>query len=134
MPIVRSKIIGIVGTRRRDSEMRDLPILLKAFKKIYERGDSIVSGGCEEGADRFAELLAKNFCSITIHWPRHEDLHPELVETNPRAAWAIINFARNTLIAQDCNILIAMVAPDRKGGTEDTIKKAKKLGKKVIII
>jgi len=33
--------------------------------------------------------------------------------------------ARNTLIANNCDILIACVSPDRTGGTEDTIKKTK---------
>lgn len=43
-------------------------------------------------------------------------------------------FIRNGNIADKSDILIAIVAKDRKGGTEDTIRKAKKIGKKVIII
>jgi len=35
----------------------------------------------------------------------------------------------NTYIARDSDILIACVSKDRKGGTEDTIKKYLKLGK-----
>jgi len=41
---------------------------------------------------------------------------------------------RNTLIAKDCTVLIACVAEDRTGGTEDTIKKADDLGKGVILV
>ena len=45
------------------------------------------------------------------------------MKKNPRWAYAEINYARNTLIARDADDLIAVVAEDRKGGTEDTIKK-----------
>ena len=36
-------------------------------------------------------------------------------------------FVRNGDIAKDSDVLIACVAPDRTGGTEDTIKKFLKL-------
>lgn len=129
-----SKVIGIVGSRRRDSD-EDYLILLDAFLQVYEPGDSIVSGGCKEGGDRMAEAIAKDRgITITIHYPRKEDLDQKLLKTNPRAAYAIINHARNTTIAVDCGILLALVAPDRKGGTEDTVVKAHRLGKDVILI
>ena len=43
-------------------------------------------------------------------------------------------YARNTDIARDSDILIAVVNKDRKGGTEDTIKKATRMGKRIIIV
>ena len=42
---------------------------------------------------------------------------------SPYFSYAKANYERNTLIARDSDVLIAVVAPDRKGGTEDTIKK-----------
>jgi len=67
---------------------------------------------------------------MDIHFPNEDDLDPVILRKNPRAAWAIINYARNKLIARDADILIAVVAADRKGGTEDTIKHfRKKFGK-----
>jgi hypothetical protein len=87
-----NKVIGIVGTRRRDTDednnltwlMYDIPIKIhKAEWSKYGRGAGMV---------------------------------------------------RNTYIAQDADVILAVVALDRKGGTEDTIKKALKLGKKVICI
>lgn len=115
------KTIGIVGSRRRNSAL-DLLRVSNIFRAIYRQGDRIVSGGCPKGGDRFAELLAKDFgVPIKIH----------------RADWKIgkyAGFLRNTLIAKDADILIACVANDRKGGTEDTIKKFKKLGKKDLIL
>jgi hypothetical protein len=43
-------------------------------------------------------------------------------------------FARNAQIAEDCDLLIAVVSKDRKGGTEDTIRKVMALGKDVYIV
>ena len=119
----KPRCIGIVGSRRRDSE-EDWRKVWEVFDEHYRPGDTIVSGGCEQGADSVAERIAKQRgITITVHYPRKEDLNQELLKTNPRAAYAIINYARNTLIAKQADLLIAFVAPDRKGGTEDTIKK-----------
>lgn len=116
-----SKTIGIVGTRRRDSD-DDYRVCCVAFDKIYKPGDRLVSGGCSKGGDKFAEMLAKKMgLTITIHYPN----------------WGqgrFAGFARNTNIAEDADVLIAVVAEDRTGGTEDTVKKALKLGKQVICV
>lgn len=128
-----SKTIGIVGSRRRNSAA-DYIICRAKFMEIYEDGDTIVSGGCKQGGDLFAEVMAKRYSiPIVIHAPNRNNLNKELLKINPRAAFAIINYARNTLIAQDADILIAIIADDRTGGTEDTIKKAMKLGKQIIL-
>jgi len=42
------KRIGIVGSRRRNSE-EDYRLLEKKFLEIYENGDELVSGGCPKG-------------------------------------------------------------------------------------
>lgn len=133
MPKRPHQVIGIVGGRRRDSE-DDYEKCLSVFWDIYHTGDKIVSGGCPKGGDRFAEIIAARVgCEITIHYPYTERLDDLLMDAGKfRQAYAIINFERNTLIAQDCTVLIAVVAEDRKGGTEDTVKKALALGKKVL--
>jgi len=121
------KTIGIIGSRRRDSKA-DLEATRKIFLEIYEEGDSIVSGHCPKGGDRFAEIFAEEF---------------GLTEENGklilyRADWKQhgrgAGFVRNTYIAKDADILISVVAEDRKGGTEDTIKKAEKMGGKQILL
>lgn len=117
-----SKIIGIVGSRRRN-EQDDLEECRKVFLSIYKEGDTLVSGGCPQGGDRFAEIFAKEYnIPIKIHY----------AEWNKFGRSA--GFKRNTYIAEDCDVLIAVVAKDRTGGTEDTIKKAQKMGKKIVII
>ena len=114
------KKIGIIGSRRRDTE-DDFNSVWQAFTKVYEDGDTIVSGGCPKGGDRFAEIIAGRMgANMIIHWP--EKVPPG----SPRWAYTKANYARNTLVAQDSDIIIACVAADRKGGTEDTIKKFKK--------
>ena len=105
------KVIGIVGSRRRNTK-EDLMKVAKALGDVYEVGDTIVSGGCPQGGDRFAEILAaKQDVPIKIH----------------RAEWGkygrSAGFKRNIYIAQDADVLIACVAADRTGGTEDTIRK-----------
>jgi hypothetical protein len=108
------KIIGVVGSRRRDRES-DFQLVRQEIEKQYEKGDKLCSGGCPKGADKFAEDCATCLdIPIIIHradWDKHG-----------KAA----GFIRNTDIAKDSNMLIAVVAPDRTGGTEDTIKKFKK--------
>lgn len=124
--------IGIVGSRRRDSDA-DYIACVGKFGEVYQPGDRIVSGGCSQGGDRFAEEIAKTHgITITIHYPRREQLDAGLMAVNRRAAYARINYARNMLIAEDCDVLIALCADDRTGGTEDTVKKAIKLGKTVV--
>lgn len=105
------KVIGIIGSRRRDS-LGDLSKVEKAFKSIYQEGDTIVSGGCPKGGDRFAEVIARTF-NVPIK------IHPAEWEKFGRSA----GFQRNGLIAADSDVLIACVVSDRTGGTEDTIKK-----------
>ena len=103
--------IGIVGSRRRNS-IEDYNLVKAKFFEIYKPGDWIVSGGCPNGADAMAEKIAKdNGLPILIFYPNW---------TKFKKAAGII---RNSDIAKNSDILIACVAADRTGGTEDTIKK-----------
>jgi len=114
-------IIGIIGSRRRHT-IEDLNLTREVFKKIYTLGDTIVSGGCPKGGDYFAEVIAREMkIPIKIH----------------KADWSLgkhAGFLRNTDIANDSDILIAVVASDRLGGTEDTIKKYLKQNKNNLIL
>jgi hypothetical protein len=111
------KIIRIVGSRRRKYES-DFHKVKNAFWNVYEHGDEIVSGGCPEGGDRFAEIIAKESqVPIKIYYAQWGKLGKSA------------GFQRNGLIVKDADVLIACVAEDRKGGTEDTIKKFEKLNK-----
>jgi hypothetical protein len=107
------KIIGIVGSRRRNTD-EDFKVVLKKFEALFEEGDWICSGGCPDGADNFAERIAKKYgIPILIFYPNWGRYG--------RGA----GFVRNGEIAKHSDHLIACVASDRKGGTEDTVKKFK---------
>ena len=106
--------IGIVGTRR----MNDY----KRFKELIEpvltniKIDAIISGAAK-GIDSLAKRYANEMKINYIEFP-------------PGKKSPLI---RNTKIAFNSDILIAL--PDSQStGTYDTIRKAKKFNKQVIII
>ena len=103
--------IGIIGSRRRNSP-GDYYSVERKFLQIYKKGDTLISGGCSKGGDRFAEIIADKF-DISIK------IFPADWEKYGKGA----GFVRNTDIAKESDILIACVSEDRTGGTEDTIKK-----------
>lgn len=109
--------IGIVGSRRRISN-DDYQKVLRQVENcafFFNENIELVSGGCSRGADAFAERISKNLgYDITIHKPYYHEYG------------RVATFVRNDLIAKESDILIACVAEDRKGGTEDTIRKFKK--------
>jgi len=111
------KKIGIVGSRRRDNPEAYKKVE-ELFLEIYEQGDWIISGGCGKGGDRFAQVIAKKFgVPILIFYPKWEKYKTGA------------GFVRNRDIAKHSDILIACVAKDRKGGTENTISNFHKFDK-----
>ena len=115
-----SKVIGIIGTRRRDTD-EDFKLVYEEFRKIYESGDSICSGLCPQGGDRFAVIIADR-----LGLPEDKCIwfKPDWEKYGKAAG-----FIRNTDIARESDVLIACVAYNRSGGTEDTIKKFLRFGK-----
>mgnify|MGYP001597960957 CR=1 FL=1 len=132
-----SKTIGIIGTRSRNS-FADFDLTRKAFDTIYEDGDTLVSGGCPQGGDRFAELIAKDRKIPAYYVPEgsaelkegYLNIHPAFWNKYGRRA----GFIRNAYIARDAEVLMAVVSPARTGGTEDTIAKYLKVGKDRVIL
>jgi predicted Rossmann fold nucleotide-binding protein DprA/Smf involved in DNA uptake len=112
---------GIVGSRGRLDRQ-------SVYDRVAElpRGSTVVSGGAK-GPDIWAEEAAKS-CGLPtiVHLPA----------SGPSATrWAATEkfYARNQQIVDDSDVLIAFVSPDRKGGTEDTIRRARKKGIPVIL-
>lgn len=105
------KKIGIIGSRRRSRGL-DRKATREKFFEIFEDGDWIVSGGCPEGGDEFAHKIAKDYgIPILIFYPDWKKFG--------RGAGIV----RNGTIAENSDVMIACVHQDRRGGTEDTIKK-----------
>lgn len=106
--------IGIIGSRSRDSE-NDLikveQIFCKLVAEIFGKGVNelyeevcIISGGADEGADRFAPILSKKYSfPITIYPP------------NMALSYNKCFFFRNAIIAQKCDYLIACI--DKESST-----------------
>ena len=115
------KVIGIIGSRSRNT-LGDLLKTTNAFDEVYEEGDQICSGGCPRGGDRFAELIANDRNIPIILFPANWSKYGKAA-----------GFIRNGDIANKSDVLIACVAEDRKGGTEDTIKKFGKLKKLILV-
>jgi len=124
--------IGIVGSRRRISKEDEKYIFDLVQEHINEFGTAslvLVSGGCPVGADAFAERAADYFgVSILVHYP------VKLPKVKSRYEAAERNFERNRKIARDSDIVFAEIAPDRTGGTENTLKHAKEFNKKIVLI
>jgi predicted Rossmann fold nucleotide-binding protein DprA/Smf involved in DNA uptake len=105
--------VGVVGSRRRISE-NDAKLI---YEKIIELNPSeIISGGCKKGADFFAEVIAEEL-NIPI-----KIFRPNMKKGMNYFQRVQEYFRRNKLIAQRSDKLIAAVAKDRTGGTENTIK------------
>lgn len=115
------KRVAIIGSRRYTNR-RNVEKVVDTLPK----DTVVISGGCC-GVDTWAEQRAKARGLITeIYMAQKPKLH---------TAWAITKayYARNDLIAKGADEVYAFVAPDRKGGTEYTIKQARKYGKPVTI-
>ena len=108
------KIIGIIGTRRKDG-LEHFKKVEEVLKRIITPEDQICSGFCPQGGDRFAVILATHYGNLKPLW------FPPDWKGFGKAA----GFKRNTDIAMNSDVLIAVVADDRTGGTEDTIRKFK---------
>lgn len=105
---------GVVGSRTFDDE----DLLSAVLRKMVSSDDTVVSGGAK-GADTLARKWADLFLVRCI-----EHL-PDLPRLGSPAAY----FARNTLIVEDSDVLIAFFGPDEPkdvtmGGTMDTVRKA----------
>ena len=121
--------VGIVGSRRR-ATLFDRRIVLKLVMWLGQtRGNIvIVSGGCPIGADAYAEEMAKLFSIPTLIFP--------IDKTGVSTKWQFTTkaYERNAKIAENSKELYCLVSDDRTGGTENTIKHALELKKKIYLV
>lgn len=88
--------------------------------------DIIVSGGCR-GVDSWAEERAKKRGLQTLIFK------PNLSGIKYKGDIVQRYYDRNKKIAEACDILYAFVSVHRKGGSENTITHAIRLGKKIVL-
>lgn len=114
--------VAVVGSRRR----RDRDTVDRFIAGLPDSA-IVVSGGCE-GPDKFAAEAAR-----ARGLPVVEHL-PDLTGCTKHFEFTQRYYERNQTVVDDCDQLAALVAPDRKGGTEDTIRRALKAGKPVTLL
>ena len=130
--------IAIIGSRRYENKKKIKDFV---FKLKNEFGDKtiIVSGGAKDGADRYAKKYAIEFgLQYEEYPPAHHahNLYCVLPENRYGKEYSIKHFfVRNKIIANVSDMVIAFIPEGKKSkGSLDTIKQAKKQGKKVKII
>ena len=117
--------VAIVGSRKRTDAatvqaVRDVVALLPA-------GSVVISGGAA-GVDSIAASEAEaRGIDVVVH-------RPDYVGATTRFQATQACYDRNRRIVMDADLVVAFVASDRKGGTENAIKQAKRAGRRVILV
>ena len=130
--------IGIVGSRRYESKKKIKDFIFK-LKQEHGTDTTIVSGGCKDGADRYAKKYALELGLQYEEYPPFHDvynIHCPMSESRYGKPYHIKNyFARNKIIAGTSDIIVAFIPNGIKSnGAMSTIKYAEKFDKKTIII
>ena len=130
--------VAIIGSRRYENKKKIKDFVFK-LKQQYGDKTIVVSGGCKQGADRYAKKYALELgLQYEEYPPFHEpyNLYCPLPESRYGKPYSVKNFhARNKIIAGTSDIVVAFIPEDGlSDGTFSTLKYAKKLDKKRIII
>ena len=130
--------IAIVGSRRYENKKKIKDFVFK-LKEQYGTDTIVVSGGCKQGADKYAKKYALELGLQYEEYPPFHDVH-NLYCTIPSSRYGrpynIRNFhARNKIIAGTSDFIVAFIQEGvQSDGTFSTLNYAKKLNKKRIII
>ena len=131
--------IAVVGSRQYENK-RKVKDLIFDLKKKFGTELTIVSGGCPDGADKYAKKYA---IELGVQYAEYNpaytprNLYSQMPEYYYGKEWHVTQYThRNGLIAKDADYCIALISNDciKANGTKDTIKKFKKLDKPVVII
>ena len=130
--------IAIVGARIYENKKKIKDFI---FKLKQEHGEDIiiVSGGCKNGADKYAKKYALELdVQYEEYPPFHEghNLFCVLPESCYGKPYHVKNyFARNKLIAKHSDCVVGFIPEGYvSNGTNSTLKYAEKFDKKTIII
>ena len=130
--------IAIIGSRRYENKKKIKDFVFR-IKERHGSDTIIVSGGCKTGADKYAKKYALELGLQYEEYPPFHDVH-NLYCTMPESRYgkpySVKNFhARNKIIAGTSDVIVAFIPEDGlSDGTFSTLKYAKKLDKKRIII
>ena len=130
--------IAIVGSRRYENKKKIKDFIFK-LKEEYGTDTIIVSGGCKDGADKYAKKYALELGLQYEEYPPFHEVH-NMYCTMPSSRYgkdySVKNFfARNKIIAGTSDFVVGFIPDGVEGrGTLNTIDYAKKFDKKTIII
>ena len=130
--------IAIIGSRKYEKK-RSIKDFIFRIKEKYGDTITIVSGGCKDGADKYAKKYAIEFGLQYEEYPaahQPHNLYCVLPENRYNRPYSVKHFfVRNKIIASVSEMVVAFIPEGIKSnGSLDTIKQAKKQGKKVKII
>ena len=130
--------IGIVGSRIYENKKKIKNFIFK-LKQEHGEDTIIVSGGCKNGADKYAKKYALELGLQYEEYPPFHEVHNlycVLPESCYRKPYHVKNyFARNKMIAKNSDIIIGFIPEGHiSNGTNSTLKYAEKFGKKTLII
>tara|TARA_Y100001963_G_scaffold144379_1_gene216427 strand:- start:375 stop:776 length:402 start_codon:yes stop_codon:yes gene_type:complete len=130
--------IGIVGSRQYENKRKIKETIFQLKNKF---GDDLVifSGGCLDGADKYAKKYALELgCNYVEVNPSHtpKNLYSYMRENWYGKKYSPKNFyVRNKILAKSVDRLIAFVENgDNAKGTANTVNYAVEFNKKVIVI
>ena len=130
--------VAIVGSRRYENKRKIKEFIFK-LKEEYGTDTIIVSGGCKQGADRYAKKYSLELGLQYEEYPPFHEVH-NMYCTLPSSRYGKpysmkYFFARNKIIAGTSDFIVGFIPEGVEGrGTMNTIGYAKKLNKKYIII
>ena len=130
--------VAIVGSRRYENKKKIKDFVFK-LKQQYGEKTIIVSGGCKDGADKYAKKYALELGLMYEEYPPfHEpyNLYCTMPESRYGKDFNMKNFfARNKIIAGTSDFIVAFIPEGvEANGTKNVLEYAKKLNKKRIII
>jgi|TARA_R110000824_G_scaffold361530_3_gene549447 predicted Rossmann fold nucleotide-binding protein DprA/Smf involved in DNA uptake len=130
--------VGIVGSRRYENKKKIKDFIFK-LKQDYGESTKVISGGCKEGADRYAKKYALELGLQYEEYPPFHEVHNlycPLPESRYKKPYSPKNYhVRNKIIAGTSDVVVAFIPRGVESkGTMSTISYAKKFDKKYVII
>lgn len=131
--------IGIVGSRLYENKRKIKDTIHKLVTKFGDGNVEIVSGGCQQGADKYAKKYALELQTHYVEFnPSHtpKNFYSAMPQAFYDKPYSPRNFFhRNKFLAKYVDYLFAFIPEGQEAkGTMHTIQNAKKFGKKVVIV
>ena len=130
--------VALIGSRRYENKKKIKDFVFK-LKEQYGNDTIIVSGGCKQGADKYAKKYALELGLQYEEYPPFHEVHNlycSLPESRYDKPFSMRNFfARNKILVGTSDFIVAFIPKGvEANGTMNVLEYAKKLNKKRIII